>query len=119
MTPTEAARRRAASRLLLVLVLLPVVVHAGATRLRPPATPTVPPPPLAVDVGADGPERLSLLPGVGPARAAAIVETREGEGFERLEDLRRVPGIGEVTLRRIREAREVRAVVGPSGVPGR
>ena len=47
-------------------------------------------------------EELDRLPGVGPALAAAIVETRRGEGpFESLADLERVPGLGSSTVRRL------------------
>jgi len=42
------------------------------------------------------------LPGIGPAKARAIVADREGRGpFRRLEDLARVSGIGPATVSRI------------------
>ena len=44
---------------------------------------------------------LEALPGVGPARASAIVQARATRPFERIEDLERVPGIGPVTRARI------------------
>jgi competence protein ComEA len=44
---------------------------------------------------------LQALPGIGPARAAAIVAERGRRPFRDVADLRRVPGIGPVTLRRI------------------
>jgi competence protein ComEA len=44
---------------------------------------------------------LEVLPGIGPSRAAAIVAERERRPFRDVADLRRVPGIGPVTLRRI------------------
>ena len=43
---------------------------------------------------------LEALPGVGPARAAAIVADRARGDYRSLADLGRVPGIGPVTLRR-------------------
>ena len=46
---------------------------------------------------------LEALPGIGPARAAAIVARRERLGaFERVADLERVPGIGPTTVARLR-----------------
>ena len=45
---------------------------------------------------------LESLPGIGPVRAAAIVAERERRPFRDVSDLRRVRGIGPVTLRRIR-----------------
>lgn len=41
---------------------------------------------------------LEVLPGIGPARAAAIVDERERRAFDRVADLRRVHGIGPRTL---------------------
>jgi competence protein ComEA len=44
---------------------------------------------------------LETLPGVGPARAAAIVAAREARPFAASADLGRVPGIGPKTLARL------------------
>jgi hypothetical protein len=44
---------------------------------------------------------LQVLPGIGPARASAIVEARRLRPFASVADLRRVRGIGPVTLARI------------------
>ncbi len=46
--------------------------------------------------------QLTLLPGVGPARAAAIVEYRADHPFHRVEDIMRVRGIGRAMFRRMR-----------------
>lgn len=49
-------------------------------------------------------EELETLPGIGPTKAADIVAYRErNEGFQSLEDLLEVPGIGETTFEAIRE----------------
>jgi competence ComEA-like helix-hairpin-helix protein len=46
---------------------------------------------------------LATLPGIGPTKAQAIVESRAKQGpFRRVEDLQRVPGIGPATLERLR-----------------
>jgi competence protein ComEA len=48
-------------------------------------------------------EDLSLLPGVGPARARAIIELRQQRGgFKRVEDLLEVKGIGESSLAKLK-----------------
>jgi comEA protein len=55
-----------------------------------------------LDLNSASAEELEILPGIGPKRAAAIVEHRERYG--RFEDLRRlteVKGIGDKTLERI------------------
>lgn len=49
------------------------------------------------------------LPGIGPAKARAIVEDRERNGpFRDIDDLMRVKGIGPKLLERLREAIEAR-----------
>ena len=47
-------------------------------------------------------EQLQLLPGIGPAKAAAIVSYRDTHPFHRVEDIMRVRGIGRATFRRLR-----------------
>ena len=47
-------------------------------------------------------EQLVALPGVGPAKAQAIVDMRKQlGGYKKLDDLLRVKGIGRKTLRQI------------------
>lgn len=56
-----------------------------------------------VDVNSATEEQLMLLPGIGPAKARAILALRQRIGrFRRPEDLLRVRGIGRATLRRLR-----------------
>jgi len=48
-------------------------------------------------------EALVLLPGIGPSRAAAIVERRTQQGaLQSVEDLLEVPGIGPKTVEKLR-----------------
>lgn len=65
--------------------------------------------PLVVNVNAADQATLETLPGVGPATALKIIAERESNGpFETVEDLRRVPGIGEKKLEAMRESVSVR-----------
>ena len=50
---------------------------------------------------------LQQLPGIGPALAKRIVETRSGGRFNSAEDLLRVPGIGKAKLAKLRDYVEV------------
>ena len=48
-------------------------------------------------------EELQLLPGIGEARAKALIEARKRRGgFQKVEDLLEVKGIGEAGLERLR-----------------
>lgn len=48
-------------------------------------------------------EELELLPGIGPARARAILEYRKAQGeFKKVDDLRQVGGIGDRALELLR-----------------
>jgi len=72
--------------LLLALVLAPLVAHAAASGV--------------VNVNTATAEQLQLLPRVGPAVAARIVEQRKADGgrFNSIDDLMLVQGIGEKSL---------------------
>ncbi|MEM9138156.1 MAG: DUF655 domain-containing protein, partial [Cyanobacteria bacterium P01_F01_bin.42] len=48
-------------------------------------------------------EELETLPGIGEKTAQAIMEARENQSFESLEDLDRVHGIGAKTLEKLRD----------------
>jgi len=58
----------------------------------------------ALDPNRADPATLEVLPGIGPARAAAIVTTRCERAFASVSDLRRVPGVGPHTIERIASA---------------
>ena len=52
---------------------------------------------------------LDALPGVGPAKAAAILQYRQQHGpFTAVEDLARVPGFGAAAVSRLRERVTIR-----------
>jgi competence protein ComEA len=56
-----------------------------------------------VNVNTASVEELQLLPGVGEARARAIVDLRKQRGgLKSLEDLRDVKGIGDASLEKLR-----------------
>ncbi len=51
-----------------------------------------------LDLNRASAESLDVLPGIGPARAAAITAERARQPFRRVEDLRAVHGIGPRTI---------------------
>ena len=57
-----------------------------------------------IDVNTASADELEALPGIGPTLAAAIVDERERNGpFDSVDDLNRVPGIGDGRLGQIRD----------------
>jgi competence protein ComEA len=66
-------------------------------------------PGVRLDLNAAAAAELDALPGIGPARARAIVRYREEHGrFAAVEDLARIPGFGPAALARVRDRVEVR-----------
>ncbi|MBM7584750.1 competence protein ComEA [Bacillus pakistanensis] len=57
-----------------------------------------------IDINSAEEAELDALPGIGPSKAAAIIEYRETNGpFKSVEDLKEVSGIGEQTLLKLKE----------------
>lgn len=54
---------------------------------------------------------LAFLPGVGPAKAQAIIKYRESRKYKKVEDILRVKGIGRKTFKAMRS---YLAVEGPT-----
>ena len=93
-------RRAAAAVLLLAAAASMVPVLSRAAAPSPPASAVSVADPI--DVNRASAAELSLLPGVGPSLAAAIVADRESRGpFRRPQDIDRVRGIGPAILARI------------------
>jgi competence protein ComEA len=56
-----------------------------------------------VNINTATPEQLELLPGIGEARAKAVVSMRKQRGgFKSVDELTEVKGIGEAALERLR-----------------
>ncbi len=100
-------------KLLRAVLPLALVLVAGVAHADPPAAATGVSRPAAaapsqasegvVNINTGTQEELERLPGVGPARAEAIVRLRTRvQRFGRVEDLTRVRGIGRATLRHMR-----------------
>ena len=60
-----------------------------------------------VRINSAGVSELQQLPGIGPALAKRIVETRNSGRFASADDLLRVPGIGKAKLAKLRDYVEV------------
>jgi competence protein ComEA len=56
-----------------------------------------------VNINSATPDQLSQLDGVGPVKAQAIVDYRKKNGpFKKLDDIKKVDGIGEATFTKIK-----------------
>ena len=88
---TKRLRRAVAAGFLCGLMLAPV--GAGAVAAGRPR----------VDLNAATAAELERLPGVGPAKAQAILEHRAKVPFVKPEDLRKVKGIGERLYEQLRD----------------
>ncbi len=91
------------------LALLAAAATSAARRVWGPREPVViergspPLPPARIDVNTAEHYELTLLPGIGPSTAQAIIDDRTAGGpFASLEDLTRVKGIGPATVESIR-----------------
>jgi competence ComEA-like helix-hairpin-helix protein len=96
LRPAAPRRARALGALAALLALL-AWAAPGAARAETPPTSGV------VNINTASLEELQLLPGVGEARARAIVNERKARGgFKSVEELLEVRGIGEANLEKLR-----------------
>lgn len=99
----------------LVLAFVVAMLASGVALADPP-----PPSEGVVNINTANAEELERLPGVGPARAQAIVQLRErARRFGHAEDLLRVRGIGRVSFRRMRPYVALAGETTLAGRPGR
>jgi competence protein ComEA len=67
-----------------------------------------------VDVNTATPDELASLPGIGPAKAKAIVEYRAKQRFSTAEELMQVQGVGPKLFEQLKD----RITVGAASVSG-
>lgn len=95
---------------------VPLIAYADP----PPAAAAGPSPDGVVNLNTATPEELARVPGIGPARAEAIVRLRDRvRAFRHVDDILRVRGIGRMTIRAMRP---YLALAGPTTLmsrPGR
>jgi len=80
-----------------------VALRGFSGGLVPYGAPPAPETGFTVNINAAGVDELAVLPGLGPATAARIVDHRRQHGpFASLDDLLDVPGVGPATLDALR-----------------
>ena len=103
MQSSNPAREARAARFVRALVLLALVAGLAGSATVAGAADSATQLSGVVNVNTATGEQLAQLPGIGGAKAQAILETRERlGGFDAIEDLLEVKGIGEKALARIR-----------------
>jgi competence protein ComEA len=97
-------------------VLLGLFLAAGAAAADPsPADPVAP-----IDLNRATAEELETLPGIGAAKAAAIVAARDAQGgFSSLDELENVRGIGPALMAKLRPLVIVGGSPARSGPPAK
>ncbi len=81
-------------------IVVPLRAGAGGGS----ATAAAPAPGVPLNLNTATPEQLDELDGIGPATAQQIIAYREAhDGFSNVDELDRVPGIGETRLASLRE----------------
>lgn len=95
-------REPVAAALLCVAVVLVGLVSYRWLSAPQAASPDTDAPLYLINVNTAGAAELALLPGIGPAKAEAIVAERAAHGpFAGPDDLRRVHGIGDKLPKRL------------------
>ncbi len=100
--------RGAASEVVLGFLLAAALAGAVRAARQPPASafadPATGPPSFLPDLAHDGAERLALLPGIGAARARAIVASRPYLGAPlQPENLALLPEVGTQTAQQVQD----------------
>ena len=87
--------RRRLTAIALALALLVGGLGLGTAQAQDEGTP--------ININTDDEATLMLLKGIGEAKAKAIIEYREAQPFETIEDIMKVSGIGEKTFENIKD----------------
>ncbi len=97
---TSGRQRRALARIALLALVPTLLLGSGAALAAPPAQPGAA---GVVNVNTATADELERLPGIGEAKARAILEERKARGgFKTVEELEDVQGIGKAALERLR-----------------
>lgn len=87
--------RRRLTAVALAMALLVGGLGLGMAQAQDEATP--------ININTADEATLMLLKGIGEAKAKAIIEYREAQPFETIEDIMKVSGIGEKTFENVKD----------------
>jgi competence protein ComEA len=96
----------------LLKAIAPHVAFSGAgspSRSEASCCLAAPQPPVPLNLNSATLTQLDSLPGIGPAKAAAILQYRQDHGpFATVDELARVPGFGAAAISRLRDRLSIR-----------
>lgn len=96
--PTRTSASQGGMRNVFAFALIGLLLWAGVAFAADPAPARAP-----LDLNRATAEELETLPGIGAAKAAAIVEARDAQGgFSSLDELEAVRGIGPALMAKLR-----------------
>jgi len=103
-------RGNAWTGLALAMILLSVAGLAAAAKKKPPAH--------LININSAGASELQQVPGIGPATAEKILQTRKSYGsFKTVDDLLAIRGIGPKRLEKMRKYLTVGKAAGKATAP--
>ena len=97
----------------MVGLLCGLLLAAGRDAVAAPASAALADGAARVNLNSASADELARLPGIGPAKAKAIVAYRAEEPFRKPEDLRKVKGIGDKLYEQVKD----HITVGGPGAP--
>ncbi len=99
-----AARLRDGEKLSIPIQGTPVVIPSQLGNPLPESADGSPPADGPINLNSATAEELETLSGIGPTRAADIIEYRQAHGdFKSIEEIQEVPGIGPATFERLKD----------------
>lgn len=85
-------------------IVVPTKISEGDLKRRSTSEASLPGQAKRINLNAATKVELETLPGIGPVRAQAVIEYRtQHSGFKKIEEIKNVEGIGEITFKKVED----------------